>query len=244
MEPAAAVVDSAAVATHVAGIVGPAVRAWLESSLPGVRPEVVALAAQAASSAAVISALALLRWTVIGFAKGSRVGASLVAPLWDKHKGWLNPLLALVLGHLDGSALAGALAVALHAGWRGTAKAVGKATPQEVARAARAGVVVLLMSGGALWAADASAGVAGLLRPVTRQDAPMPAFAKERFALSLGVGAQAGGWVYSRGTQGFAEVQASYQWTNALGLRVGARRVAVARAPVQPEARLVLTFAP
>lgn len=243
MEPTAAVVDSAAVATHVAGIVGPAVRAWLESALPGVRPEVLALAGQAASSAAVIVALALLRWTVIGFTKGSRVGAELVAPLWDRNKGWLNPLLAIVLGHFDGSALAGALAVALHAGYRGTAKAIGKATPQEVARAARAGVF-LLACGGALWAADASAGVASLLRPVTRQDAPMPAFARERFALSLGVGAQAGGWVYSRGTQGFAEVQASYQWTNALGLRVGARRVAVARAPVQPEARLVLTFAP
>lgn len=228
--------------TAVAGIIAPAIHGWLAGTFADLSPQVLDGLTKLGTTAGTIAALTMLRWAMIGFAKASTIGRTYAAPIWDRNKGWLNPLLAIVLGHFDGSALAGALAVAVHAGYRGAAKAVGNATPQGVAKAARVSALVLAAL---LACGTARAGVADLLRPATKPlDPPVSAFALQRFALQLGVGAQAGGWVYSRGTTGFVEAQAAYQWTNALGLRVGVRRMAVARAPLQPEARLTLTIAP
>lgn len=237
--------DSAAVVTHVQGFVGPAIQSWLSSTFAGISPEVSGLVAKGATSLSTVAVLALIRWTLIGFAKGSAVGRDVVAPIWDRNRSWLNPLLAIILGHLDGSALAGMAGVAIHAGVRGVGKAIGNTTPQDVARVARtAGVVALLMIGMA-WAGVAGAGVlAGALKPVTRSDLPVSMFAKERFAFTVALGAKTNGWSYSRGTQGFAEAQVSWQLTNAAGVRAGVRRIALAGAPYEPEAKLTLTFAP
>lgn len=237
--------DSAAVVTHVQGFVGPFVQSWLAQTFQGISPEVAGLIAKAATGVSTITALACVRWLMIGFAKGSEVGRSVVAPIWDRNRGWLNPLLALILGHLDGSALVGMAAVALHAGVRGVGKAVANTTPQDVARVARnAGAFVILLVGLA-WAAGAQAGaVSNVLRPVTRSSLPVSFFAKARFAFTLAAGAKTNGWSYSRGTQGFAEAQFSWQWTNAVGVRAGVRRIALAGAPYEPEAKVTLTFAP
>lgn len=233
--------DSAAVVTQVQGFVGPAVQSWLASTFKGLSPEIIGTLSKLATTGAVIASLTVVRWTFIGFAKASRVGRDIVAPLWDRYRGVLNPLLALILGHLDGSALAGALATAIHAGYRGAAKAVAKTTPQDVSRAARVGAIVLAL---ALGASAASADVAGLLRPITQQDRPVSAFARERFAVSFSLGQRWQGSPLSRGSQAFVEAQASYSLTNALGLRAGVRRHAVAEAPLEPEVRLVLVIAP
>lgn len=237
--------DSAAVVTHVQGFVGPAIQSWLGSTFSGISPEVAGLIAKGATSLSTVTVLALIRWTLIGFAKGSTVGRDLVAPLWDRNRSWLNPLLAIILGHLDGSALAGMAGVAIHAGVRGVGKAIGNTTSQDVQRVARnAGAFVVLLVGLA-WAAGAQAGiVSGALAPVTRSSLPVSFFAKERFAFTVALGAKTNGWSYSRGTQGFAEAQVAWQWTNAVGLRAGVRRIALAGAPYEPEAKLTLTFAP
>lgn len=239
-----AVVDSAAVVNATAGFVGPFVHAWL-SGFKNLSPEIVDGLTALATSAATVSVLAVLRWALVLLTRASSTFRAILSPAWDRNRGWLNPVLAIVLGHFDGSALAGALAVAIHAGYRGAAKAAGKTTPQGVARAARtAGAFILAATLATLSADVARADAPKILSPLVRSDLPVSWASRERMAFSIAFGAKANGWAYSRGTQGFAEAQAAYQVTNAIGLRLGVRRVAVAGAPYEPEAKVVLTFAP
>lgn len=236
--------DSAAVVTQVQGFVGPAVQAWLAATFKGAPPEVVGAIAKGATAGATVAVLAAVRWGLVFVSRTTRIGGDFLGPLWDRYKGVLNPLLAILLGHLDGSALAGALAVALHAGFRGTAKAIGNATPQGVSRAIRAGALLLVLGLGLGAAGPARAEAPAVLRPLVKQEPRLSAFARERFALSFALGAKTNGWSYSRGTQGFVEAFGAYQVTNALGLRVGVRRIALAGAPYEPEAKVVLALAP
>lgn len=237
--------DSAVVHQVTAGIIGSLVDLIL-SHFQGIDPAVASKAHALAPVAAVFVVNVLLAGLRLGMVKvGDILGPnSLIVRAWDTHRGWLNVALAFVLGQLGGgSAMLGAASVALHAGYRGAAKAIGNATPQDIARSARTAGMVLLALVGLAGAARAGA-VQSLTKPLTASSLPVSPWAKERFAFSLALGAKANGWIYSRGTEGFVEGQAAYQVTNAVGLRLGVRHLALSRVPYEPEAKIVLTFAP
>lgn len=120
-----------------------------------------------------------------------------------------------------------------------------KAKTDALTDIARASVVLLVCALGLSLAAPAAhADAASVLRPLTRQERPVSAFALERWSVEAALGARANGWMYSRGTQGFAEASLRYRWTNAIALDAGVRRIAVSKAPLEPEARVVLILAP
>lgn len=238
--------DSLAIVNTVHGVVEP-IALELLRKLKDLDPRGAEWAARLVGAGVASFSVACVRWGMVAVERAHP--GSAVSAVWDRVRGVVNPILALLAGYGvgGGDLLVAALPIVMHALQRGTGKAFGKTTPQGVSRAARGAGAVALVAGLLLVAGPAAAGDSGskLLLPITRTDEQLGGpFASQRWAFTVALGAKTHGWVYSRGTQGFAEAQVAWQWTDAVGLRVGARRIAIAEAPWEPEAKLTFTFAP
>lgn len=243
--------ESAAVAQAVGGAAR-AVALGLLSKFPDMNPDFAAWAGRGVFTLGATFGVAVLRWVMVGIGK-VEPGAPVLG-FWDRARGVLNPLLAAVAGGLGmGDLLGAALPVLLHVFWRGGAKAIGNATPQGVRRSLGSAGAVLLAAGILTAAApvraqtgplEPVAGHGRLVSSIIRTDPGLGPLSVHRFAFTAALGAKSAGWTPNRGTQAFLEGQVGYQWTNALGIRAGVRRETVPRAPVEPELKFTLTFAP
>lgn len=176
-QAAVASFDSAAVAAAV----HEAVLGAVHRQLPGINDKAADQVATGASSMVIVALIWILEMILgVGKARSSAVGA-----LWEKGKGILNPILALILGQTAfGDANAGALA----AGWRsmlvpllklgaplllGMVKGAASSVSEAAAAKGKIGAGVLLLASGILLAQPSSAGPAKLL---------------DRLAFSVGTG--------------------------------------------------------
>lgn len=230
MDFASAAPDSAAVAGAVAPFI-----ASLLGKFAGLDPKFAALATSVATASVVTLALALWRKGLGWLAAVSPEFDAHVAPLWDRWKGVLNPLLALLAGWgAGGNPLFGVLSVFLHSTQRGVAKAVAKTTPQGISKGK--GAIALLAILGAL----SIGGPASAQEPAAKPAAkPYSLLEHVTFAAGGGTRRQFGP---GKDFTGFIGGALGYQWTDHFATRMVLKRDLKERPDSDLEVSLWLTF--
>lgn len=199
------------------GFVRVLVVSLLEAAFPGMDARIVDKVATSAAALAVVALISLLQLFLGVRTKAQQLAGRLGDPehpvgrFWEGNKGWLNPILAIVLGLASGgSFVTGILAAGLKGLGHAPIKALAEKATKADAAKARAGVLLALLVP-LLMASPA--------RAANNLTDPEPNFT-EKLQFSAGVGARFVVAIDSgRPTIPFVAVQVGYLATKHLAIR-------------------------